>query len=62
MKFPRSRRHHGRTPADELKRAEAAREDVEKVAPEVHRVAALARKIRRDNHLGPDIAAALEGR
>jgi hypothetical protein len=47
------------------KALEESREDLKQArarAHEVGKVAAMARKIRRDNHLGPDIARALEGR
>lgn len=61
MKWPPWRRQR----EEAQKALEESREDLElarKKSREVHRVAALAARIRRDNHLGPDIAAALEGR
>jgi hypothetical protein len=61
--MPRLWRRHREAAAYELARAEAKLERVEReIAPQVHRDAAKARRFRRDNHLGPEMAQALEGR
>jgi type II secretory pathway component PulM len=61
MRWPPWRRHHQKA-KQALEESQADLERVRERAQEVHKVAAMARKIRRDNHLGPAIARALEGR